>query len=110
MNAVYLFRFVSKQSEKEYVCLCEAGDTYSFFRQSFNIITTTSTPNPLIGELKLVYGDEYNYYIYAQTSTTNIDYTLAEELVQQGIMKFNKAITERTIYERGTTTREVYTR
>lgn len=104
----YLFRFVSKQSKNEYVCLSASVDTYSHFRQSFNIVTTTGTPNPLNGEIKLVYGDEYDYYIYAQSSSTNVDYTESDELVQEGIMKYNKPITERTIYERGNTTRKVY--
>lgn len=107
-NPVYLFRFVSKQSKNEYVCISHSIDTYSFSRKSYEIITISGTPNPLNGEIKLVYGDEYNYYIYAQSSSTNIDYTESDELVQEGIMKYNKPITERTTYERGNTTRKVY--
>ena len=109
-NPYYLFRFVSKQSEKEYTCICMAGDLYSFDRYSYNVVCTSGTPNPLNGELNLVYGDEYNYFIYAQASSTNVDYTMSDERVQQGIMKYNKTITERVSYDRGTTTREVYTR
>lgn len=104
----YLFRFVSKQSKNEYICLGIEGDTFSHFRKSYSITTTSGTPNPLNGEIKLVYGDEYDYYIYAQSSSTNVDYTESDELVQEGIMKYNKPITERTIYERGNTTRKVY--
>jgi len=110
VSPTFLFRFVHKESKVEYVCIAPPVDDYSFERQSFVIETVASGAVALSGQVALVYGDEYNYYIYAQTSTTNTDYTLADELVQQGIMKFNKSITERTVYERGATTRKVYTR
>jgi len=109
-NPIYLFRFVSKESKVEYVCISAAIDDYSYGRQSFEVTTVTSGATALNGEVALIYGDEYNYYIYAQTSTTNLDYTLSDELIQEGLAKFNKPITTRTNYEREPTTRKVYQR
>lgn len=106
----YLFRFENKESKDNYTCICSPIDNYDLSRQSFEVITKTSGANNLIGEIVLSIGDEYDYYVYAQTSSTNLDYTLANELVGQGIMKFNKAITQRNEYTRGATTRKVYTR
>ena len=110
VSPTFLFRFVSKESKIEYICISEPIDDYSFERQSFNIETVASGAVALSGQLALVIGDEYNYYVYAQTSTTNLDYTLADELVQQGLARFNKTITARNEYDRGSTTRKVYTR
>lgn len=109
-NPTFLFRFVNKESKIEYVCISEPVDDYSFQRQSFVLETVASGAVALNGQLALTIGDEYDYYIYAQTSTTNLDYTLANELVQQGLARFNKTITQRTEYDRGSTTRKVYTR
>lgn len=109
-NPYYLFRFVNKETFQEVTCIASPIDTYSYNRQSFEIVTKISGANNLIGEIVLTIGDEYNYYIYAQESSTNLDYTLANELIEEGIMRYNKTITERNAYERGTTTRKVYTR
>jgi hypothetical protein len=109
-NPTFLFRFVHKETLNEYTCICAIDTLYSQDRQSFNIITKSTTPSPLAGELQLIYGDEYNYYIYAQASTTNLNYTLADELVEEGIMKFSKTITPRNKYARNTTTRKSYIR
>ena len=104
----YLFRFVNKQTNLEYVCISEDLSGYLARYNKFNILTTTSTPDPLEGELKLPLGDEYKYYIYAQISTTNLNYLLADEEVESGLMKHQKEFTERKIFTNGTTTRKVF--
>lgn len=109
-NPYYLFRFVNKETFQETSCIASPIDTYSYGRQSFQIVTKTSGANNVNGEIVLTIGDEYNYYIYAQESSTNLDYTFANELIEEGIMRYNKTITDRATYERGTTTRKVYTR
>ena len=109
-NPTYLFRFVNKETLQEVTCISSPIDTYSYNRQSFQITTKSSGANNLIGEIVLTIGDEYNYYIYAQESTTNLDYTLANELIEEGVMRYEKTITERNSYDRGTTTRKVYQR
>jgi hypothetical protein len=109
-NPYYLFRFVHKETKNEYICLAAAIENYTHNRQLFEITTVNTTPDPLAGELELIYGDEYNYYIYAQTSSSNVDYTLSDELIQEGIMKYNKAVDSRQTYERNSNTRKSYIR
>lgn len=109
-NPTFLFRFVSKESKIEYVCISSPVEDYSFNRQSFNIETVASGAVALSGQVALITGDEYDYYVYAQSSTINTDYTIANEQVQQGLARFNKTIIQRSEYERGSTTRKVYTR
>lgn len=106
----YLMRFVHTESRTEYSCIITPVDEYEFGRESFIIETKTSGANNLLGEIVLTLGDQYQYFVYAQSSTTNLDYTLADEELESGIMKYNKTITERNVYERGATSRKVYTR
>jgi hypothetical protein len=104
----YLFRFVNKQTNVEYVCIQTDTSVFKSRYNKFTITTQTTTPNPLLGQLKLSLGDEYEYYIYAQISTTNLDYKLANEMVESGIMRYDKSLTNRIIYTNGTTTRKVF--
>ena len=104
----YLFRFVNKQTNLEYVCIQTDTSVFKSRYNKFTITTQTTTPNALLGQLKLSLGDEYEYYIYAQISTTNLDYKLSDEMVESGIMRYDKSLTNRIIFENGTTTRKVF--
>lgn len=104
----YLFRFVNKQTNVEYVCIQSDTSVFKSRYNKFTITTQNTTPNPLLGQLKLTLGDEYEYYIYAQVSTTNLDYKLSNEMVESGIMRYDKSLTNRIIFENGTTTRKVF--
>ena len=104
----YLFRFVNKQTNVEYLCISADTSVYKSRYNKFTITTQNTTPNPLLGQLKLTLGDEYEYYIYAQVSTTNLDYTLSNQMVESGIMRYDKSLTNRIIFENGTTTRKVF--
>ena len=104
----YLFRFVNKQTNVEYVCIQTDTSVFKSRYNKFTITTQNTTPNPLLGQLKLSLGDEYEYYIYAQISTTNLDYKLSNEMVESGIMRYDKSLTNRIIFENGTTTRKVF--
>ena len=104
----YLLRFVNKQTNVEYVCISTDTSTFKQRYNKFTITTQTTTPNPLSGQLRLSLGDEYEYYIYAQVSTTNLDYKLSNEMVESGLMRFDKILTDRKIYNNGTTTRKVF--
>jgi hypothetical protein len=104
----YLFRFVNKQTNVEYVCIQSDTSVFKSRYNKFTITTQTTAPNPLLGQLKLSLGDEYKYYIYAQISTTNLDYKLANEMVETGIMRYDKILTDRIIFTNGTTTRKVF--
>lgn len=104
----YLFRFVNKQTNQEYVCIQTDTSVFKSRYNKFTITTQTTTPNALLGQLKLTLGDEYEYYIYAQVSNTNLDYKLSNEMVESGIMRYDKSLTNRIIFENGTTTRKVF--
>jgi hypothetical protein len=104
----YLFRFVNKQTNVEYVCIQSDTSVFKSRYNKFTITTQTTTPNPLFGQLKLTLGDEYEYYIYAQVSTTNLDYKLSNEMVESGLMRYDKTLTDRIIFTNGTTTRKVF--
>lgn len=104
----YLFRFVNKQTNVEYVCIQSDTSVFKSRYNKFTITTQNTTPNPLLGQLKLSLGDEYEYYIYAQISTTNLDYKLSNEMVESGLMRYDKTLTNRIIYNNGTTTRKVF--
>lgn len=104
----YLFRFVNKQTNVEYVCIQTDTSVFKSRYNKFTITTQNTTPNPLLGQLKLSLGDEYEYYIFAQISTTNLDYKLSNEMVESGLMRYDKTLTDRKIYNNGTTTRKVF--
>ena len=104
----YLFRFVNKQTNQEYVCIQSDTSVFKTRYNKFTITTQNTTPNPLLGQLKLTLGDEYEYYMYAQVSTTNLDYKLSDEMVESGLMRYDKSLTNRIIFENGTTTRKVF--
>lgn len=106
---IFLFRFVGKQNGVEYVCISSDISGFTYRYNEF-IIKVKTSPNPLLGEINLTIGDEYDYYIYEQSSPTNLDYTLSTKLVEQGIMNYRVDNGERIEYERTNTTRAIYTR
>jgi hypothetical protein len=105
---IYLFRFVSAETNKEYLCISADLSTYKQRYNKFILETIETTPNPLLGQLQLTLDGQYEYYIYAQHSTTNLDYKLSTELVEQGIMIYDKQPTERKIFENGNQERKVF--
>jgi hypothetical protein len=105
---IYLFRFIHSTTEVEAVCISADLSLYKSRYNKFILKTIDGTPNRLIGELNLKHGDQYEYIIYEQTSTTNLDYKLATNKVESGIMIFDKPTTERKIFENGDTTRKVF--
>lgn len=106
---IFLFRFVGKQNGVEYTCIAQDVSGFTYRYNEF-IIKVKTSPNALLGEINLTIGDEYDYYIYEQTSSTNLDWTLATNLVEQGIMNYRVDNGERIEYERTNTTRAIYTR
>lgn len=104
---IYLFRFIHLTGV-EAICISADLSLYKSRYNKFILKTIDGTPNRLIGELNLKHGDQYEYIIYEQTSTTNLDYKLATNKVESGIMIFDKPTTERKIFENGDTTRKVF--
>jgi hypothetical protein len=64
-------------------------------------------PDPLLGQLQLVLGDEYLYNIYEQVSSTNLDPS-GLTVVETGMMTYDKTMTAREEFESALTTRKSY--
>ena len=88
---VYLFQFRNVTEKVSYYCIM--ADT-SLYKDRYNeFVFTEGTDNPLLGELILGAGGQYEYFVYEQTSTTNLDPTLATGLVESGLMDLERAST-----------------
>jgi hypothetical protein len=105
----YLFELINKQSKEKKYFIGQDTSLYSYRYNLFEI-EVKSNPNPLVSEVDLKLGDEYDYYVYEQSSPTNLDPANASGLLEEGILRYEKARTELTQYERPQTERAVYTR
>lgn len=91
VNPTYLFNFVNASAEgvvKNFIAI--DTQTYALLvdgaRNKFTITEVASgAENLLTGSVHLAPTGQWNYKIYAQSSTTNVDPTLATELVEEGI-------------------------
>jgi hypothetical protein len=95
-SAKYLFVF-KDAGMNTYNCICTVVTDYDT-RQAFTIIDTSGTPDATNGEVSLGDNGFYEYKIYAQTSSTNTDPDLADELVEVGQMRLEGASVTFTEY------------
>jgi hypothetical protein len=77
-NPKFLFSFVHRITEVQTNVLITDISAYKERYNKF-AVTEGSTFNLDCGE--------YNYFVYAQTSNTNLDPTLANQLVEEGLFK-----------------------
>lgn len=76
-NPTYLFSVTHRQTEKQYNFILT---DISGFKERYNeFFVNENTYNFFEGE--------YNYVVYAQTSTTNLNPSLANEQVEEGLLK-----------------------
>lgn len=108
-NPYFLFELVSKSSKEKKYFVAADGSTYPYRYNIFEI-EVKSNPNPLAGEVDLKIGDEWDYYIYEQSSPTNLNPSNAVGLLEVGILRYEKERTEVKQYERTPTERAVYQR
>lgn len=108
-NPRFLFTLTNKQS-KEIVSFI--GVDSSLYPYRYNLFEIEVKPNPILlnNEVDLVLGDEYDYEVREQASSTNLDPTQAGTLLEVGILTYNLQDANRNQYERGYTPRAVYTR
>jgi len=102
-NATYLFEFINNQTGQKYYCIAADTSLYTDRYNLFNIIVQVAAPDPLLGQLQLILGDEYTYNIYEQASTTNIDPALSGAIVETGMMTYDKDLTDREEYSNNDT-------
>ena len=82
-NPVFLFVFSSDQARQAYSCIAADQSEFTYRYNEF-LITETASPNPLTGEVSLPSPGDYHYAVYQQTSTSNLDPTLADGLLETG--------------------------
>ena len=104
--AYYLFKFQSDNTEA--VEYCVATDS-SLYPDRFNkfTITETSTPDNLNAEVELPTEGQWRYFVYANSSATNLDPTGLTEL-ENGIVKVTGTTTQVTTYSGGNSNYVVY--
>ena len=84
-NPVYLFHFKNDTSKSDYYCIISDISTH---KKRFNLFTFTEGVNDALnGSLILGKSGYYEYYIYEQTSSTNLDPANSTGLVEQGKMR-----------------------
>jgi hypothetical protein len=81
----YLFHFKNDTSKVDYYCIIADTSTQ---KQRYNKFTfTEGSNNPTAGSLILSGSGYYDYFIYEQTSSSNLDPANSTGLVEQGKMR-----------------------
>lgn len=84
-NPVYLFHFKNDTSNSNYYVIISDTSTQ---KQRFNLFTFTEGVNDALnGSLILGKSGYYDYFIYEQSSSTNLDPNNSTGLVEQGKMR-----------------------
>ena len=79
-NPTYLFSITNRQTNTTTNFIVADVSEYTDRYNKFNVTE---------GSTFEVYTGEYMYKVYAQTSPSNLDPSLADELVEEGILKVN---------------------
>ena len=104
--AYYLFKFQSDNTEAVEYCI--ATDS-SLYPERFNKFTITeqTIPDNLNAEVELPTEGQWRYFVYANSSATNLDPTGLTEL-ESGIVKVTGTTTPVTTYSGGNSNYVVY--
>ena len=104
--AYYLFKFQSDNTEAVEYCI--ATDS-SLYPERFNRFTITeqTSPDNLNAEVELPTEGQWRYFVYANSSATNLDPTGLTEL-ESGIVKVTGTTTPVTTYSGGNSNYVVY--
>ena len=104
--AYYLFKFQSDNTEA--VEYCVATDS-SLYPERFNKFTITeqASPDNLNAEVELPTEGQWRYWVYANSSASNLDPTGLTEL-ESGIVKVTGTTTPVTTYSGGNSNYVVY--
>jgi len=100
----FLFHFKSVQEKKSYYTII--ADTSSYTRRYNRFSFTEGADDALNGSLILGAGGQYEYFVYEQASTTNLDPANSTTLVESGFMVLDRGNTtynQHTISEEYTT-------
>ena len=104
--AYYLFKFQSDNTEAVEYCVATDSSSYPERFNKFTI-TETSTPDNLNAEVELPTEGQWRYFVYANSSSSNLDPTGLTEL-ESGIVKVTGTTTPVTTYSGGNSNYVVY--
>jgi len=104
--AYYLFKFQSDNTEAVEYCIATDSSLYPERFNKFTITEQTS-PNNLNAEVELPTEGQWRYFVYANSSATNLDPTGLTEL-ESGIVKVTGITTPVTTYSGGNSNYVVY--
>ena len=102
----YLFKFQSDNTEAVEYCIATDSSLYPDRFNKFTI-TETSTPDNLNAEVELPTEGQWRYFVYANSSGSNLDPTGLTEL-ESGIVKVTGTSTPVTTYSGGNSNYVVY--
>ena len=102
----YLFKFQSDNTEAVEYCIATDSSLYPDRFNKFTI-TETSTPDNLNAEVELSTEGQWRYFVYANSSSSNLDPTGLTEL-ESGIVKVTGTSTPVTTYSGGNSNYVVY--
>lgn len=105
-NPKFLFEFINNESQSKYYCISANLSAFKERFDSFSIILMAS-PNNLIGQINLSVG-EYDYNVYEQTSTTNLNPTGLNKLENGKCVVFNSSPSTITEYNGASLTDVIY--
>ena len=102
----YLFKFQSDNTEAVEYCI--ATDSSSFpNRYNRFTITEQTSPDNLNAQVEMTTEGQWRYYVYANSSSSNLDPTCLVEL-ESGIVKVTGTTTPVTSYSGGNSNYVVY--
>ena len=104
--AYYLFKFQSDNTEAVEYCIATDSSLYPDRFNKFTITEQTS-PDNLNAEVELPTEGQWRYFVYANSSSTNLDPTGLTEL-ESGIVKVTGTTTPVTTYSGGNSNYVVY--
>jgi hypothetical protein len=105
-NPKFLFEFINNESQSKYYCI---SANLSAFKERFDSfsIRLMASPNNLIGQINLSVG-EYDYNVYEQTSTTNLNPSGLNKLENGKCVVFNSSPSTITEYNGASLTDVIY--
>lgn len=104
----YLFEFKSDTTEGVVYAIAQDASSYPARYNKFILTEVgTGTPTPTNAEIKLANEGQWRYYIYANSSSSNVDPT-GLEMLEQGIVKVEGTVTATPTYGGGNSTYVVY--
>ena len=102
----YLFKFQSDNTEAVEYCIATDSSLYTDRFNKFTITEQTS-PDNLNAEVELPTEGQWRYFVYANSSSSNLDPTGLTEL-ESGIVKVTGTTTPVTTYSGGNSNYVVY--